>query len=135
MRAAATCCGTTTASGVNVKPAILLGALLLAGQTLAATPAATRTEAAQLMTAVEKSGCKFSRNGSWYSGADARAHLQKKFDYLDKKDMLTTTESFIEKGASASSMSGKPYEMQCAGSKQVTSAEWLTAELKRLRQK
>ncbi|UUZ50549.1 DUF5329 domain-containing protein [Massilia sp. B-10] len=112
----------------------MLGALLLAGQTLAATPAATRTEAAQLMTAVEKSGCKFSRNGSWYSGADAR-DLQKKFDYLDKKDMLTTTESFIDKGASTSSMSGKPYEMQCAGSKQVTSAEWLTAELKRLRQK
>ncbi len=118
-----------------MKSALWLGALLLAGQTMAATPAATRAEVAQLMTAVEKSGCKFSRNGSWYSGAEARAHLQKKFDYLDKKDMLTTAESFIEKGASTSSMSGKPYEMQCAGMKQVTSAEWLTAELKRLRQK
>jgi hypothetical protein len=118
-----------------MKLAILLGTLLFAGQTLAATPATTRAEVAQLMTAVEKSGCKFSRNGSWYSGAEARAHLQKKFDYLDKKEMLTTTESFIEKGASTSSMSGKPYEMQCAGSKQVTSAEWLTVELARLRHK
>ncbi|HEU4777839.1 MAG TPA: DUF5329 domain-containing protein [Telluria sp.] len=118
-----------------MKCAFWLGALLLAGQAMAATPAATRAEVTQLMGAVEKSGCKFSRNGSWYSGAEARAHLQKKFDYLDRKDMLTTTESFIEKGASTSSMSGKPYEMQCPDSKQVTSAAWLTAELKRLRQK
>lgn len=117
-----------------MKATLWLGALLLAGHAMAATPAATRTEVVQLMAAVEKSGCKFSRNGSWYSGAEARAHLQKKFDYLDRKDMLTTTESFIEKGASTSSMSGKPYEMQCAGSKQITSAEWLTAELKRVRQ-
>jgi len=117
-----------------MKSAILVSALLLAGQALAATPAATRGEVAQLMTAVEKSGCKFNRNGSWYDGAEARAHLQKKFDYLDKKDMLTTTESFIEKGASTSSMSGKPYLMQCAG-KEATSAEWLLAQLKHLRQK
>lgn len=114
---------------------ILLGALLYSAQAMAATPAATRTEVTHLMTAVERSGCKFSRNGSWYTGAEARKHLQKKFEYLDKKDMLTTTESFIQKGASSSSMSGKPYEMQCPGVKQVTSAEWLTAELLRYRQK
>ncbi|HEY0060603.1 MAG TPA: DUF5329 family protein, partial [Telluria sp.] len=71
-----------------MKPAILIGALLIAGQACAATSAVTRTEVTQLMSAVEKSGCKFSRNGSWYSAAEARAHLQKKFDYLDKKDML-----------------------------------------------
>jgi len=118
-----------------MKLTVLLGTLLLSAQAFAATPAATRTEVTHLMAAVEQSGCKFSRNGSWYSGAEARKHLQKKFDYLDKKDMLTTTESFIEKGASTSSMSGKPYEMQCPGTKQVTSAEWLTVELKRYRQK
>lgn len=118
-----------------MKSLVLMAGILAADLAGAATPAATRTEVTQLMTAVEKSGCKFSRNGSWYGGAEARAHLQKKFDYLDKKDMLTTTESFIEKGASTSSMSGKPYEMQCPGTKQVTSAEWLGAELKRHRQK
>lgn len=118
-----------------MKLTIIMCALLLTGQATAATSAATRAEVMQLMASVEKSGCKFNRNGSWYSGAEARAHLQQKFDYLDKKDMLTTTESFIEKGASNSSMSGKPYQMQCAGLKQVTSAEWLNAELKHLRQK
>ncbi|MES2019491.1 MAG: DUF5329 domain-containing protein [Pseudomonadota bacterium] len=116
-----------------MKALVLIAALLLAGQVNAATPAATRTEVTQLMTAVEKSGCKFSRNGSWYSGAEARAHLQKKFDYLDKKDMLTTTESFIEKGASTSSMSGKAYEMQCGTAKPVTSAVWLVEELGKIR--
>ncbi|SHH27100.1 DUF5329 domain-containing protein [Massilia sp. CF038] len=118
-----------------MKAWILIGALLFGSHAIAATPAATRTEVTQLMAAVDKSGCKFSRNGSWYSAAEARAHLQKKFDYLDKKDMLTTTESFIEKGASTSSMSGKPYEMQCPGKPAVSSAAWLTAELTRLRQK
>jgi hypothetical protein len=108
--------------------------MLGAAQAMAATPAVTRTEAAHLMAAVEKSGCKFNRNGSWYDGAQARAHLQKKFDYLDKKNMLTTAESFIEKGAAASSTSGKAYQMQCAGAKVVSSAEWLTAELQRYRQ-
>ncbi|HEY0063304.1 MAG TPA: DUF5329 family protein [Telluria sp.] len=32
-------------------------------------------------------------------------------------------------------MSGKPYEMQCPGTQAVTSAEWLTAQLQRYRQK
>ncbi len=113
----------------------MLGALLLCGHAMAATPAATVSEVTQLMNAIEQSGCKFSRNGAWYSGAEARAHLQKKFEYLDKKGMITSTESFIEKGASTSSMSNKPYEMQCPGTPQVTSAQWLTAQLKRARQK
>ena len=115
--------------------ALVLIAALLAGQANAATPAVTRAEVTHLMAAVEKSGCKFNRNDSWYSGAEARAHLQKKFDYLDKKDVLTTAESFIEKGASTRSMSGKPYEMQCGSAKAVTSSAWLIEELGRYRKK
>ncbi|MFL6657152.1 MAG: DUF5329 domain-containing protein [Massilia sp.] len=117
-----------------MKPFFLAGVLLMANAVSAATPPAVRSEVAQLMTAVEKSGCKFNRNGSWYSAEEARAHLQKKFDYMDKKDLVTSTEVFIEKGASTSSMSGKPYEMQCAGAKTTTSAAWLNEELKRVRE-
>ncbi len=36
----------------------------------------------------------FQRNGSWYDGGDARAHLQRKYDYLLKKDMVDSAEQF-----------------------------------------
>jgi hypothetical protein len=118
-----------------MKALVLTAALLAAGGALAKAPEATQAEVARLMTAVEKSQCKFNRNGTWYDAKAAREHLEQKFAYLDKKDLVTTTESFIERGASTSSMSGKPYQMQCGSGKPVTSAEWLTGELKRYRQK
>lgn len=118
-----------------MKALVFIGALVAASPVLAKTPDATRAEIAHLMAAVEKSQCKFNRNGSWHDAKTARAHLEKKFAYLDKRDMVTTTESFIERGASASSSSGKAYEMQCGGAKVVTSAAWLTEELNRYRKK
>jgi hypothetical protein len=112
---------------------VFVGALLAAKLACAATPAATRAEVAHLMAAVEKSQCKFNRNGSWHDAKAARAHLEKKFNYLDKRDMVTSTESFIERGASTSSSSGKAYEMQCGTTKPMTSATWLTEELGKIR--
>ena len=116
-----------------MKALVLAAGLLAAGLACAKAPEATRAEVAHLMAAVEKSQCKFNRNGSWYDAKTAREHLQKKFDYLDKRDMITTTESFIERGASTSSSSGKAYEMQCGGAKTVTSGAWLNEELSRIR--
>ena len=118
-----------------MKALILAAGLLAAGGALAATPEPARGEINYLLGAVEKSGCKFNRNGSWHDATAARKHLEKKFAYLDKKDLAPTTELFIERGAANSSSSGKPYQMQCAGVKPVTSSEWLTAELKRYREK
>lgn len=118
-----------------MKAVVFAAALLVANGALAKAPEPVRAEITHLMATVEKSQCKFNRNGSWYDARAAREHLQKKFDYLDKKDMVTTTESFIERGASTSSMSGKPYEMQCGSAKAVTSAAWLTEELNRYRKK
>jgi len=116
-----------------MKALVLAAGMLVAGLACAKAPEATRAEVAHLMAAVEKSQCKFNRNGSWHDAKTARDHLQKKFDYLDKRDMITTTESFIERGASTSSSSGKAYEMQCGGGKAVTSAAWLNEELNRIR--
>ncbi|UOD27212.1 DUF5329 domain-containing protein [Massilia violaceinigra] len=113
--------------------ATLAAALLSAGSAFAAAPDVTRTEVTRLLDAVEKSQCQFNRNGSWHDAKEARAHLQKKFDYLEKKKLVTTTESFIERGASASSMSGDPYQIRCPGTPPVTSAAWLKAELARQR--
>ncbi|MES2318081.1 MAG: DUF5329 domain-containing protein [Pseudomonadota bacterium] len=116
-----------------MKTLIFVGAMLAASGALAKAPEATRAEVAHLMAAVEKSQCKFNRNGSWHEAKAAREHLEKKFDYLDKRDMVTTAESFIARGASTSSMSGKAYEMQCGTAKAVTSSAWLTEELNRYR--
>ncbi|MDQ1813721.1 DUF5329 domain-containing protein [Massilia sp. CCM 9210] len=112
---------------------VLTAALWSAGSAFAATPDVTRTEVTRLLDAVEKSQCQFNRNGSWHDARAARAHLQKKYDYLDKKKMLTNSESFIERGATGSSMSGNPYQMRCPGTAVVNSAEWLKAELARVR--
>jgi len=101
--------------------------------TAAPLPPAARAEVDALLTRLQASGCEFNRNGSWYAGGDARAHLLKKLDYLEGKDMVKTTEQFIEHGASSSSMSGKPYLVRCAGKAPVESAKWLTAELQAVR--
>ena len=108
-------------------------ALLLLTLTSLAMPPAARAEVDALLTHLQTSGCEFNRNGSWYAGAEARAHLLKKLDYLEGKDMVKTAEQFIERGASKSSMSGKPYLVRCAGKAQVESAKWLTAELQAVR--
>ena len=112
----------------------VLTALLGLGTAKAAPlPAAIRADVDALLTRLQASGCEFNRNGSWYTGAEARAHLLKKLDYLERKDMVSSAEQFIERGASGSSMSGKAYLVRCAGKSPVESGPWLKAELQRLR--
>ena len=113
--------------------AAFVAALLAAGMAQAKAPEATQAEVAHLLAAVDKSQCKFKRNGSWHDAKAARSHLQKKFAYMDKRDLAPTTEKFIELGASTSSSSGKPYQMQCGSGKPVTSASWLSEELAKYR--
>lgn len=110
--------------------------LLLAFTSLATAaplPPAARAEVDALLTRLQSSGCEFNRNGSWHAGAEARGHLLKKLDYLERKGLVKTAEQFIEQGASASSMSGKAYLVRCAGKAPVESARWLAAELQQVR--
>lgn len=113
------------------------GAMLLAatlhGAALAAPEATVQAEIAHLLDYVAMPGCEFNRNGSWHEGAEARSHLKHKYDYLVKRDLVTNAESFIERGASESSMSGKRYLVRCGGGKAVASGPYLTEELKRFR--
>lgn len=104
----------------------------------AATASAASTAKAQrevdgLIAALGDSGCEFERNGSWHDAKTARAHLQKKYDYLRKRGMADTAESFIERGASKSSMSGKPYRVRCPGKAVDTAAHWFEQRLRTLR--
>ena len=72
-------------------------------------------------------------SGYGHKGAKAREHLKEKFDYLERRRLITNAESFIERAASTSSMSGKPYLVRCAGGAAAPSGTWLTKELKRYR--
>jgi len=112
---------------------VLAGALLasaLAGPTAAADPQA---EIDALIAALAGSGCEFQRNGSWHGAARAKAHLQRKYDWLRRRGLADTPELFIERAASRSSTSGRAYRVRCPGQPETSSAEWFDARLKRLR--
>jgi hypothetical protein len=108
-----------------------LGLLLaFAGSAIAQTPSAKTTqEVGQLFAALKQSNCEFSRNGSWYSAEKASEHLQRKYDYLLKKRLVTTTESFIDLAATKSSISGKPYQVRCGKTAPVSSSSWFKSQL------
>ncbi|MGH8079054.1 MAG: DUF5329 domain-containing protein [Lysobacter sp.] len=106
---------------------------LIAGAALAAPSVQAERETQQLIQALGRSGCQFERNGSWYDAAEAQQHLSKKLAYLRKRDQADTAESFIERGASQSSVSGKPYHVRCGKGPTQTSADWLRARLVQLR--
>ncbi|WP_353100266.1 YfeK family protein [Stenotrophomonas lactitubi] len=116
-------------------PLVALALALASGVAGAAPSADARREITQLIGSLDGSQCQFQRNGSWYGPADARAHLQRKYDYLQKKDMVDTAEQFIERAASQSSMSGKAYRIRCPGQPEQTSAAWFGARLQSLRQR
>ncbi|HEY8102098.1 MAG TPA: DUF5329 domain-containing protein [Burkholderiaceae bacterium] len=107
------------------------GLLLLFCTTFAsANPsAASKAEITHLLSFLEKSGCQFNRNGSWYSPNEAVTHLQKKYQYLLDKNLISTSEDFIERAATESSMSGKPYLVKCDNAAPVESAVWFKREL------
>lgn len=115
----------------------IITALLLSATctfALAAPPAPSATdEIEHLIGHLKNSGCQFQRNGSWYDSAKAAEHLRGKYDYLLRKGWVVTAEDFINRAATESSMSHKPYQVRCAGKDAEASAPWLKAELKRYR--
>jgi hypothetical protein len=112
---------------------LFLCAISLASELALAAPSPeAKKEIAQLMDALSHSGCQFQRNGSWYGATEARAHLQRKYDYLLKKDKVDTSEQFIDRAASQSSMSGRAYRVKCQGKEQDASV-WFRGQLQKLR--
>ena len=99
----------------------------------APTAAPVRAEIDALLARLETSGCRFGRNDEWYAGADAKAHLLRKLEYIEKYGTITTAQQFIDVAATKSSVSGAPYVVQCANAAAVPSGAWLTAQLQALR--
>lgn len=59
--------------------------------------------------------------------------MRRKLNYLVERDAVDSTEQFIERAASKSSMSGKPYQVRCDKQAPVPSNRWLHTELQKLR--
>lgn len=96
-------------------------------------PPTARAEVDALLNRLQSSACRFNRNGSWHDAAAARVHLLRKLDYLQDKNMVASAEQFIERGASTSSSSSKPYLVQCGQGQAQPSGPWLLNELKAIR--
>lgn len=96
-------------------------------------PQQARAEIEVLLSALEASGCRFNRNGSWHLAPEAKMHLLRKLDYLEGKNAVQNTEQFIDLAASASSLSGKKYLVQCGDTPPITSKQWLLAQLATIR--
>ncbi len=95
----------------------------------AAPPAVAVAEINYLLDFVDRSGCKFYRNGSWYDSHRAQSHLRAKYDYLVARGRIKSAEDFIEQAATASSVSGKAYQIQCDAGPVVASNLWLRTAL------
>ena len=106
-------------------------ALLLLGLSPLAVAQDTDAEIDFLLEAVAESGCTFIRNGKEHSAADARDHLAMK--RRRGKRYYDDTDQFIERIASSSSWSGKPYLIACesAGPRPIKS--WYLERLREYR--
>jgi hypothetical protein len=90
-------------------------------------PKAQRGEVDHLLQYLRDSDCRMIRNGKAHDGAEAAQHVQRKYDHF--RDEIGSTEEFIELSASRSTMSGKPYQVQCPGEPEQASRDWLLQEL------
>jgi hypothetical protein len=119
----------------SVRLVVLFIGSSLVSQALGAEPSATvRDEIQYLLTNLERSGCEFFRNGKWYGAAEAKQHLNQKYNYILKRGLVRKSEDFIRLAATESSVSGKAYQVRCKGTGPMPSAVWLDEELSRYRE-
>ena len=113
---------------------VVAGFFTVLSATFAEPPAKVQAEIVYLLQHVEKSGCEFYRNGTWYDSKRASAHMNDKYQYFATKGQFNSAEEFIERAATASSSSGTRYQIKCAGSAPVDCNRWLREALAVYRQ-
>lgn len=117
----------------DAKVCLLVLLLLITPQAAEAQSDAQRLEIHRMISRMESADCTFERNGRWYDGKQAQAHLQRKFAYLEKRGLADSAEHFIERAASTRSFSGRPYHVLCPGQAAVESGAWFNAVLRTMR--
>lgn len=84
---------------------------------------AAEAEISYLIEFVAQSGCAFERNGRVYDAGRAASHLNLK--YQRGRRYADSAEHFIDRVASKSSFSGKPYYISCPDADRATAKAWL----------
>lgn len=100
----------------------LMMATLLAAPLVVGADTDADTEVNYLLEFVASSSCEFQRNDSRHDPASAADHLRLK--YSRGKRYVNSAEQFIDRLASESSWTGKPYTVTCDGVEEPT-ADWL----------
>ena len=116
---------------VSVLVSLFLSFSFLPCESRADVPKAQKPEVQHLLNYLKNSGCQMERNGSKHDAQEAVAHIKKKYEYY--KDDIKTTEDFIERSASRSSLSGRAYKVHCPGEEARPTGDWLKEELDRYR--
>ncbi|MEN8729476.1 MAG: DUF5329 family protein [Desulfuromonadales bacterium] len=108
--------------------------LCLMSLTMLVTPgivcADQEDEINHLLVYIAQSNCTYIRNGKGYSAQEARDHIAGK--YTSVKWRINSTETFIRKIASRSSLSGEQYLVIC-GAEEHSTELWLFKELENYR--
>ena len=114
------------------RPFLLAMTTLLALRAAAAAPPAhEQSRIDKLIRFVEtQKDMKFVRNGTEYSCAEAAKFLRGKMESMGAE--VKTARDFIERIATKSSMSGKPYHVKFADGRMMPSAQFLGDELTRM---
>lgn len=121
-------------AGLTSAPAVFAACFLVL---IAATPGALfaqraadaeRQKIEALITRIgELTGVAFVRNGSTYNAASAVRFLRQK--WIANDGAITTAREFIDKVASVSGSSGKPYLIRFPDGREITSRDYLLKEL------
>ena len=69
--------------------------------------ATTRQEISYLLEYLGSSSCRFNRNGTWHGAGRAVAHLNRKYEYLLRKDLVRTAEGLRLARSSFDRLSGR----------------------------
>jgi len=113
---------------------LILGLLSLPVSVARAEPSASvQLEVSFLLGYIEESSCEYYRNGTWHDSKAAQAHLRDKYRYLVARNLINSTEDFIERAATQSSFSGQAYVVRCKDHAAVATGPWLHDELVRFR--
>ena len=80
-----------------------------------------------LLQHVADSGLIFIRNSERHDAADAAEHMNNKYEYF--RDKIKTPEEFIQRCASKSLLSGKPYRVVLDNGEEMRTDAWLLRAL------
>ncbi|TGM72094.1 hypothetical protein EHR01_12475 [Leptospira mtsangambouensis] len=116
---------------------LLIGVSHVTGKSNVCLPLTEEEKIEKLLKKVGLLQGSFIRNGESHTAEEAEKHLRYKlkeaknsFFAPDPKEW--TAKLFIEKIASKSFLSGTPYQIKFVDGKETKSADWLSAELKKI---